>query len=228
MTGIIVLCRYNSSRLHGKIMKKINGKEILTYILERLAILEEEYPIVVCTSIENSDKPIVEYCKKNHIDYYRGDLNNVALRFLNCAQEHGFENAVRINGDNLFLDAGLIKNMIQLKENSKVEFVSNVKDRTFPKGMSVEIVSTAFYKKEFQNFEKNDLEHVMTYFYRLNKEHTRFVYNRDKEIGDFNLAIDTEVDFNNACRIIESMDKDHTQYDYNDITRLFDNLKYDN
>ena len=175
MTGIIILCRYNSSRLHGKIMKRINGKEILTYILERLAVLEEEYPIVVCTSIEKSDDPIVDYCKKNQIDYYRGDLNNVALRFLNCAQEHGFENAVRINGDNLFLDAGLIKNMILLKESSKVEFVSNVKERTFPKGISVEIVSTAFYQKEFQNFENSDLEHVMTYFYRLNEEHTRYV-----------------------------------------------------
>lgn len=228
MTGIIILCRYNSSRLHGKIMKRINGKEILTYILERLAVLEEEYPIVVCTSIEKSDDPIVDYCKKNNIDYYRGDLDNVALRFLNCAQEHDFESAVRINGDNLFLDAGLIKYMIQLKENSKVEFVSNVKDRTFPKGMSVEIVSTAFYQKEFQNFEKSDLEHVMTYFYRLNEEHTRYVYNQSKEIGDLNLAIDTEEDFNNACRIIESMDKDHTQYDYNDIIRLFDKLKYDN
>ena len=64
MTGIIILCRYNSSRLHGKIMKRINGKEILTYILERLAVLEEEYPIVVCTSIEKSDDPIVDYCKK--------------------------------------------------------------------------------------------------------------------------------------------------------------------
>lgn len=209
-------------------MKKINGKEILTYILERLAVLEEEYPVVVCTSIENSDNPIVDYCKKNHINYYRGDLDNVAQRFLNCAQEYGFENAVRINGDNLFLDAKLIKRMIQLKESSKVEFVSNVKERTFPKGMSVEIVSTEFYQKEFQNFEVDDLEHVMTYFYRLKEEHTRFVYNPNKDMGDLNFAIDTEVDFNNARRICESMDKDHTKYDYNDIIRLFDKLKYDN
>ena len=63
MTGIIVLCRYNSSRLPGKILKKINGKEILAYIIERLEKLKN-YPLVICTSIEKTDDIISFY--KNH------------------------------------------------------------------------------------------------------------------------------------------------------------------
>ena len=38
--GAIVICRYNSSRLPGKILKKINGKPILTYIIERLKCVQ--------------------------------------------------------------------------------------------------------------------------------------------------------------------------------------------
>ena len=37
MTGLIILCRYNSTRLPGKILKEINGKTILKYIYERLS-----------------------------------------------------------------------------------------------------------------------------------------------------------------------------------------------
>jgi spore coat polysaccharide biosynthesis protein SpsF (cytidylyltransferase family) len=37
--GIIVTCRYNSNRLHGKILMKIEGKEVLGYINERLSTI---------------------------------------------------------------------------------------------------------------------------------------------------------------------------------------------
>ena len=62
MVGIIVLCRHNSSRLPGKILKEIDGKPILSYILERLSPLGEQYQVVVCTSDEDSDDPISRYC----------------------------------------------------------------------------------------------------------------------------------------------------------------------
>ncbi len=221
MTGIIVLCRYNSSRLPGKILREINGKQILTFIMERLANLAGRYPIVVCTSVEETDNPIVDYCKTNNISYYRGDLNNVALRFLECAKENTFDYAARINGDNIFLDAQLIEKMIKIIESKDLNFVSNVKNRTFPKGMSVEIVKTSFYEKTYPSFEENDLEHVMTYFYRTENEQTFFIYNPEKSGQILNFAIDTTQDFNNARKIIDAMENDHATYNYQDIIHLF-------
>ena len=35
-TGIIVQCRYNSTRLPGKILKKVLDKPLLQYLIERL------------------------------------------------------------------------------------------------------------------------------------------------------------------------------------------------
>jgi len=193
----------------------------------RLSVLNHKYPIVICTSVEKTDKPIVAYCLKNNIKFYRGDLDNVALRFLNCAKEYGFDNAVRINGDNLFLDPNLIEKMIAIIENKKMHFVSNVRERTFPRGMSVEIVNMDFYKKQYPNFKDNDFEHVMTYFYRMDGDKMEFVYNTFTDIGDINFAIDTEEDLINAQKIIEFMDKDHTHYGYKEIIKIFDKLKHD-
>jgi len=226
MTGIIVLCRYNSSRLYGKILKKINGKEILQYIFERLEELNENHPIVVCTSVEETDDPIIDFCRNNNIDFFRGSLENVAERFLSCAKIYNLENAVRINGDNLFLDSELIKQMIGVIETKKAMFVSNVKDRTFPKGMSVEIVNVEFYQKHYPRFLPEDLEHVMTYFYRLNEKNAgiEYVYNESEYSEKINLAIDTQEDFDNANSIINMMGKNHKEYGYKEIVTLFNNV----
>ena len=225
MTGIIVLCRFNSSRLPGKILREIDGKKILTFIIERLGTLSKKYPIVVCTSTEETDNPIVEYCRINGIKHFRGNLNNVAHRFLKCAKENNFEYAVRINGDNIFLDAHLIKEMIEKIESNNLDFISNVKDRTFPKGMSVEIVKTSFYEKHFTLFEKSDLEHVMTYFYRNESERTLFVYNPEPVGKVLNFAIDTQEDFDNAQKIIGAMRNEHTTYNYQEIIHLHQNIQ---
>lgn len=227
MTGIIVLCRYNSSRLPGKILMKLKGKELLGYIMERLAVLGGKYPVVVCTSSEKSDDPIVAYCKEKQLHYYRGDLDNVAHRFLNCAKQFGFENAVRINGDNLFLDAHLIDTMIGKHENNKRLFVSNVKDRTFPRGMSIEIVKTDFYESMYPHFNESDKEHVMTYFYRLDNKNIEYVYNKKVVDSALNLAIDTPEDLNKANKILEAMNRDHTLYGYKEIINLVDSKKHD-
>ena len=60
-SGIIVLCRYNSSRLPEKILLKISGKTILQHIIDRLLCVKGGHPICVATSREKDDKPIIDY-----------------------------------------------------------------------------------------------------------------------------------------------------------------------
>ena len=225
MTGIIVLCRYNSSRLPGKILKEINDKPILQYITERLSLLKDKNPFVICTSIESTDDPIVNFCIKHSINYFRGSLDNVALRFLNCAKENAFDNAVRINGDNLFLDSNLILEIIKTLESANLNFISNVKNRTFPKGMSVEVVNTRFYEACYPFFKNGDFEHVMTYFYKDELENREFVFNQNPMKSSVNLAIDTLQDFETAKLIIDKMIKKHIYYNYREIINLFEKIK---
>ncbi len=164
MIGIIVLCRFNSSRLPGKILKEIDGKPILGYILESLSLLDKRYEVVVCTSKEVSDDPIAQYCKKRGVSIFRGDLHNVALRFLECCKHFEFEKAVRINGDNLFVDPMLIEKVVTEMKEGGFEFASNVKGRTFPRGISVEAILVSIYDQMYPKFSDYDKEHVMTYF----------------------------------------------------------------
>ena len=187
--GAIVICRYNSSRLPGKILKEINGKPLLNYILERLDGVVGLDDVIIATSNKETDDPIVEYCDKNNLKYYRGDLNNVAERFLKCAQHFNLDYAIRINGDNLFVDSKVISEMIDVARKGSYDLISNVKDRTFPKGISVEIVKTAFYNKSYLKFDSDYYkEHVTIYFYE-NEDSGNFYFHINTTCPSTQLAI---------------------------------------
>lgn len=227
--GLIVLCRFNSSRLPGKILKDINGKPLLTYILERLQLTADQNSIIVATSDKKTDDPIEIYCLKNQIECYRGSLNDVAGRFLNCAEKYQLDYAVRINGDNIFTDHRIIDIMIDLVKSDDYNFVTNVKGRTFPIGMSIEIVNVQFYKKHYQHFKSNHYkEHVTLYFYE-NPSHLEKVfhyYNESvPEATGLKLAVDSEEDFNFAAKLISNMRLKHTDYGLKEITDLIKSLK---
>ena len=218
--GAVVICRYNSSRLPGKILKKINNKAILTYIIERLKCVENLNDIIVATSINATDQPIVDYCIQNKIKYYRGNLENVAERFLHAGLKFHFDYAIRINGDNLFLDHKLISEMISVLDLGHYDLVSNVKDRTFPKGISVEIVNVNFYKKLFNKFNESKYqEHVTNYMYEYPEcgNFYHFINHTLPQAAGAQLAIDTENDFMLANQILNSFKQDHTKYDFEDV-----------
>jgi spore coat polysaccharide biosynthesis protein SpsF len=221
--GIIILCRYDSSRLPGKILREIRGKPILQYIYERVqkAVLPES--IVVATSAEASDNPIVEYCKAQDIQVFRGSKNNVAQRFLDCSNTYGFDFCTRINGDNLFVDSDLLRKMLAIAEGSNYDFISNVRARTFPRGMSIEIVRRVFYEQAVKEFDKPEyFEHVTLFFY----EHEHYgcqlhITNQDcSEAAGINLAIDTPDDLKKAESLISRMTSDHSNYQLKEIFEL--------
>ena len=222
--GIIVICRYNSSRLPGKILKKINGKPLLSYIIERLQLSIYHENIVIATSNQITDAPIVEYCQKHDIPYFKGDLKNVSQRFSDCMHFFKFDYGVRINGDNIFTDPKLVDQAISLALENNYDFVSNVKGRTFPTGMSVEVVSSEFYKEQILNFrEDRHFEHVTLYFYE-NEWAGNFLFFTNEEMPEakgLKMAVDTTNDFNFVSSIIKKMEKPHFSYDWTAITKIY-------
>ena len=218
--GAIIICRYNSSRLPGKILKEINGKTILSYIIERLKCVENLDDIIVATSDQKSDEPIVDYCIAEGIKFYRGSLLNVAKRFLDCSKAFNFDYSIRINGDNLFLDHSMISKMINKINENDFDMISNVKDRTFPKGISVEIINIEFYKKMFSKLNTPYLqEHVTIYFYENLKSGNfcHYINTTYPAAGGSQLSIDTEKDFNIATKIIDSFNDHHSEYGFEEI-----------
>jgi len=226
-TGIIILCRFDSIRLSGKILKPIIEKPILSYILERVAFVDPHLKIIVATSNEQSDDPIESYCQENQVSIYRGSKINVAHRFFSCAEKANLDFAIRINGDNIFTDPIIIRKMIEFSHTGHYNFLSNVQGRTFPPGISVEMVNVEIMKKNISMFNDYEQEHVMPYFYKhlpgdqiLHHKNSEFKYPKG-----LHLALDTKHDFKKIETIIQNMSKPHWTYSTKEIIDLY--LKLD-
>ncbi len=223
-TGIIILCRYNSTRLPGKILKEIDGQPVLQHIVNKIRQVVPQENIIIATSEEKTDTPIVEYCHQTGLNYYRGSLNNVSLRFLEAAQNNRLDFAVRINGDNFFVNYPLLDEMINIAVTNDYDFVSNVKGRTFPKGMSIEIVKTQFYKQMYSQFEsEGDFEHVTIYLYHNDEKipNKKYIYNRSvPEAAGIQLSIDTQEDFDRTIYIYSRL-KNKDIFDLKEIYKLY-------
>lgn len=59
-TVIIVQARMTSTRLPGKVLKKVLDKPLLEYQIERLKQVKLADEIVIATTINSTDLPIIE------------------------------------------------------------------------------------------------------------------------------------------------------------------------
>ncbi|RYE43047.1 MAG: hypothetical protein EOP24_30135 [Hyphomicrobiales bacterium] len=221
--GIVVLCRYGSERLPGKILRELHGRPLLSYIVERVRKGASACPVVVATSDEAPDDPIAAYCRRAGIECFRGSLGDVAQRFLDCAESHGWDFAVRINGDNLFVDPATLNAMLAVAQTDAFDFVTNVPGRTFPFGMSVEIVRTSFYRSAMRDArEAPHREHVTSWLYDHPGVGRRYVYqNRTcPEAAGLQLAVDTAEDFELASRILAAAGPYHANLGLAEIAFL--------
>lgn len=223
--GAVVLSRFNSRRLPGKALIEIEGKTVLEYILERLEQVLPPDEIVIATSSEKTDDPIAEFARTKNVKCFRGSLKNVSRRFYEAAHSQNWDYAIRINGDNIFADINLLKSMIDLAEKGTLDFISNVKNRTYPKGMSIEIVNLAWYKKLLTEIDADEdfREHVTLYIYE-NQPKGKYYFQMNNELPEaagIQLALDTPEDLERTRRIISTFDRPHYNYNLKEIMDLY-------
>ena len=223
-TGIIILSRFSSSRLPGKVLRPLHGKPLLSHIINRLKVsVQASGNITIATSNEPSDDAIEEFCDSHSIHCYRGNLNDVAGRFLNAAEELELDYAVRINGDNLFIDTDLLDFMLKTAITGEYDFLTNVPGRTYPFGMSIEIISIPFLKKVYEKYtEEKYKEHVTLYLYDNPDLGKRKIFiNKDyPEAKGLKLAVDTLQDFELLGSILSKLNN-KTNYSLQEIISIY-------
>lgn len=219
--GAIIQARMTSRRLPGKVLLKIQGKAVLHYLLERIERCSSLETIIVATSDHVSDDEIAAFCKSLDIKCFRGNLNNVADRFNGAAAKYKLDAFVRICGDSPLLDTLLVDELVQIFRRSDADLVTNVANRTFPHGQSVEVLSTETLCHAVKKMDlPQHFEHVTRYFYDHCDD---FVIKEIKcpivwEGASF--VIDTPADFKRIKALIESMDRPHLEYSLRDLIRL--------
>ena len=171
---------------------------------------------------------IAAYCRRAGLECFRGSLDDVAGRFQSCAEWYGWDFAVRINGDNLFLDKNVLRAMLAVVGTDVFDFVTNVPGRTFPRGMSIEVVRVPFYAEAMRTVaDQGHREHVTSWLYQSSDLGRRYVFENRicPEAANFQMALDTEDDFRLAVRILSDAGPNAYHLDLRALYKLATNGK---
>lgn len=116
----IVTVRATSSRLPGKCLLPITGEyNALQVVLRRAAATG--LPVVIATSTAATDDPIEAVGRAAGVAVFRGRLLNKLQRWRDCAQAHGLDHLIMVDGDDLAFDYDIAKRVAELMRGGEAD-----------------------------------------------------------------------------------------------------------
>lgn len=217
----IVQARSDSKRLPNKILLKLNKKNVIETIYERLLKSRYINQIIVATTTLRSDDKFCNFLDKKNIKYFRGSSNNVLDRYLKAAKKFNGNIIVRITGDCPLIDIKIVDKVIKNYLENKVEYSSNINPPTFPNGLDVEVFSLNLIKKNFKNIRNQyDLEHVTTFF-RKSEKIKKINYEYKRNLSNLRLTLDDSEDYKSILNIFKYFK--NKNFTTNEVIKYLDN-----
>ena len=98
--GFLITARLKSTRLPLKIIKDLNGKTVIERLVDRAKEIKDISEIVLCTSTNPQDRPLVDIAQENNIYYFNGDEEDVLKRLFDAAKFFDLDYFLGITADN--------------------------------------------------------------------------------------------------------------------------------
>ena len=100
--GAIIPIRLRSERLPGKALKPICGRPVVHHLLDRVATsrhIASPRDVVVCTTTDASDDPLVAAVETYGASVFRGSVDDIIDRFHAAIRHFGFDAVIQADGD---------------------------------------------------------------------------------------------------------------------------------
>lgn len=192
--------RMTSSRLPGKVLMKAGNKPMLEILIERLKQAKRLDGIMVATTTNFQDDPIVHLSQQLGVGFFRGSEDDVMGRVLGALKCANADVCVEITGDCPLIDPMIVDAVLERYLQGGFDYVSNSLDSlTFPEGMDVQVFSTNLLESAVHSTnDPYDRENVSSYFYRnpskfrllnlqapddLNRPHYRLVLDYPEDLA---------------------------------------------
>ncbi len=199
----IVQARMGSTRLPNKVMKPVVGRPMIELLLTRLARSREIDQIVVATSVDDRNLPLVEHVRSLGYACEQGSENDVLDRYIQAARAHRADVVVRITGDCPLVAPDLVDECIGRFWAAEVDYFSNVAPPTYPDGLDIEVVTLAALERAaIESDKRYDHEHVTPYVRECGNFRTAVMKN-DADLSALRWTVDEPADLEVIKRVFQ-------------------------
>ena len=204
----IIQARMGSTRFPGKMLKLLGDKPLIWQVVHRVQQATLVDKVVLATSINKNNKPLVQEVQSYGVDCFVGDENDVLDRFYQCAKKFKASTIVRVTGDCPFIDPEVIDAVISLFKKNALDYASNVLPPTYPDGLDVEVFSFAALEKAWKEAKlQSEREHVTPYIWKNETIFKRMTHKNKEDLSSIRLTVDEEKDLVLVNTIIQKIGK---------------------
>lgn len=188
---VILQAREHSSRLSGKIFRKINKIPIIEIIVKEISRSNLIDRIFIASSHNTNQKKLINILKKYNCSFYFGSENNVLSRFIFIKNRFNPDIIVRLTADNIFLNRTFLDKQISFFLKNDYDYISNLMPAYFPEGYTFEIFNSEVLDMIYKMNYFQDREHVTTSIVKKKIKLNYFNVACRKKLSDFRLTCDT-------------------------------------
>lgn len=220
-TVAIIQARMGSTRLPGKVLRTIAGQPMIYHVVNRARRIPGVDQVVVATSERSVERPLVEYLDKQDIPYVRGSEEDVLQRYVKAVTTTEADVVVRITSDCPLLMPEVAGEVVAAFKDKSCDYASNILQRTYPRGLDIEVVSYGALIRAHEEAEDNvDREHVTRYIWRHPNRFRLLSVTDDKDRSDMRWTVDEIDDLRLVRKIYESLYCINPEFSYQDVLDL--------
>jgi len=166
---VVVSARMASARCPGKALAPLAGRPLIEVLLERMASVSGVDGVVLATSVQADNDPLVAVAEKAGFAIFRGDEEDVLRRHLDCARSLGADHVVRVTGDNPLTDMETLQELVALHLRARADY-TYVPGDALLMGILSEVISTRALERSWSRGEARHRSELVTLYV---KEHPR-------------------------------------------------------
>lgn len=215
----VLQARLSSRRLPGKVLADVVGRPMILRQVERLLRARRMDALVIATTSDPSDAPLVAACEAEGLRVHRGSVDDVLTRVLDAAPEA--EHIVRLTADCPLADPAVIDAVIEAHLASGDDYTSNALVRTFPDGLDVEVVRRAALAAAARDAElPSEREHVTPFLYGHPERFRLGHVTRADDLSALRWTVDEPVDLTFVREVYGALYPQNPAFSTDDVLAL--------
>jgi spore coat polysaccharide biosynthesis protein SpsF len=220
-TVAILQARLSSQRLPNKVLAPILGRPMLARQIERVRRARRIDRIVLATSEDASDAPLVDLCHDIGVECFRGNLLDVLDRYYQAARRFSADTVVRLTGDNPLVDPGVIDTVIGAYHEQPCDYSSNTIERTFPRGLDVEVLSLGCLETVWRLARDTyEREHVTPFVHHRSDLFRRRFHHHEEDLSALRWTVDEPADLEFVRVIYDRLYDENPSFTWLDVMNL--------
>lgn len=223
-TVAILQARMSSSRLPGKVLMPVGGLPLVVFMIERVRQSQSIDELVLATSVEASDDPLVDAVQKIGVRVVRGPLDDVLARFEKAADLAQADIVVRLTGDCPLIDPRLIDRVVAEIASGAALYASNCVPATYPDGLDCEAFSAGLLRRAARDARlQSEREHVTPWIREAASERSANI-ECAVDLSGIRWTVDYPEDLQNVRAMVDYLGPRAAQADLFDLLRAHDVL----